>query len=243
MPLCLPRSHSQLSGQGHAAAPRPRPDRHQPRCLFFQVFNAGLPMKARGLRYSTRQALLPGPGTHPHESRLAQPCGREGPGFLLAQCCTRGSCTTAAFQVQVNMTFLKYPNWQLGIIRHEEEDTIPRTCLEPTRRCGPSERSQTCCPGVFILPQTTLGPGKPGPLPQYDQFFYGGKKRCLAFLSKAPCLCTHFSCDFSHSSSSRMAENKQGLLSRAPASSGAHTLLRKSASETERRRTHSIDLL
>lgn len=190
-------------------------------------------MKARGLPYSRRQALLPDPGTQPCKSRLAQPCGSAGPGCLLAQCCTRGSCTTAAFQVQVHMTFLKYPNWQLGIIRHEEEDTVPRTCLEQMRTCGPSERSQTHCLSVFVLPQTALGPGKPGPHPQYDQFFCGGKKRRVAFLSKAPCLCTHFSCDFSHSSSSRMAANDQGLLSQAPASSSTHTLLRKSASETD----------
>lgn len=36
---------------------------------------------------------------------------------------------TAVFQVQVNMTFLKYPNWQLGIIRQEEEDTVTQDVL------------------------------------------------------------------------------------------------------------------
>jgi len=40
---------------------------------------------------------------------------RRGPGSLLAQCCTGGSRTTAAFQVQVNVTFLKYPNCSWGL--------------------------------------------------------------------------------------------------------------------------------
>ena len=55
----------------------------------------------------------------------------------------------------------------------------------------------------------------------------GGKY--LAFLSKGPRLCTHFSCDFTHSSPSRMVDNEQGLLYWAPASSDTHTLLHKSA--------------
>jgi len=39
------------------------------------------------------------------------------------------------------------------------------------------------------------------------------EKKHLAFSSKAPCVCTHFSTDLTKvSSSSKMAENKQGML-------------------------------
>lgn len=41
-----------------------------------------------------------------------------------------GSCMTAPFPAQVNMTFLTYPNRQLGITRHEEKDMTPRMSLK-----------------------------------------------------------------------------------------------------------------
>lgn len=59
----------------------------------------------------------------------AQAAGR-GAGVPLTQCWTLGSCMTAPFPVQVNVTFLTCPNWQLGIIGHEEKDMTPRMGLK-----------------------------------------------------------------------------------------------------------------
>lgn len=137
---------------------------HWPRCLFVQVSRAGLaPCQSPAHIHGDRHSHGTGPGSP-------------------TRCRTGGSSATATFPVWVNTTFLKHPNWQLGITRHKEEDTWHQ---EVTRRCGASERSQTCYPSVFVLPQTTPGPGKPGCLPQYDQLFCGGKNKCLT-LSKAP---------------------------------------------------------
>lgn len=53
-----------------------------------------------------------------------------GAGVPPTQCCTLGSCLTASFPVQANVTFLTCPNWQLWIIGHEEKDMTPRICLK-----------------------------------------------------------------------------------------------------------------
>lgn len=62
-------------------------------------------------------------------TRQAQPAGR-GAGVPPTQCCTLGSYMTAPFPVQVNMTFLTCPNWQLGITGHEEKGMTPRISLK-----------------------------------------------------------------------------------------------------------------
>lgn len=58
----------------------------------------------------------------------------------------------------------------------------------------------------------------------------------MSDLEQSPSLCTRFGREFSHSSSSRMA-NRQDLLSWAPARCCTNQ------HQTQRRWTHSIDLL
>lgn len=50
-------------------------------------------------------------------------------------------CSATVLQVQVNVTFLKCPAWQVGVIRSEEEDTGRRVCLLMTVSCGLEQRS------------------------------------------------------------------------------------------------------
>lgn len=63
-----------------------------------------------------------------HSAGQVQPDGKGAP--QPTQCCTLGSCMTAPFPVQANVTFLTCPNWQLRIIGHEEKDMTPRMCLK-----------------------------------------------------------------------------------------------------------------
>lgn len=109
-------------GQGQAAGPQP--NRHRPGCLFSSPLRQGCQRKPQGFPTEARPPQLS------LESRRAQP-GEGGPGFLLSppRRCPPGGCTTAASQVQVNVTFPQRPNWQLGIVRRDEEDTEPRTRL------------------------------------------------------------------------------------------------------------------